>query len=80
MTPASARRRIKLVRDVQEATFNWLEEYACTKVQHINYHNKRAFLDVDKKLSRAVRALENHIHLTGEDALYTAIGGPKSSK
>ena len=80
MTPASARRRIRLVRDVQEATFNWLEEYACTKVQHINYRNKQAFFDNDKKLSRAICALENHIHLTGEDALYTAIGGPKPPK
>jgi len=80
MTPTSARCRVRLVRDVQEASFNWLEEYACTKVQHFKYRNKRTFLFYDKKLSRAIRALENHIHLTGEDALYTAIGGPKSSK
>lgn len=80
MTPASARRRLNLVRDVQEASFSWIEAYATTKVQHINYRNKKAFLNVDKKLSRAVRALEDHIFKAGEDALYTAIGGPKTPR
>lgn len=78
MNPASIRRRVNLIRDMQQASFAWLEQYATTKVQHRSYLGKREFLATDRKLYRAVRALENHIFLTGEDALYDALGCPKN--